>query len=88
VSVTVNVFVLTVLVLIGNQLVRLLKPDRFVRPGITPPPSTGSLVRQFHDTAELEAPNRSLRSTALAASPSSGVTPKISCTVRRVELWV
>jgi hypothetical protein len=32
--------------------------------------------------------NRSLRSSALAASPSSGVTPKISCTVRRVELWV
>jgi hypothetical protein len=32
--------------------------------------------------------NRSLRSSALAASPSSGVTPKISCIVRRVELWV
>ncbi len=32
--------------------------------------------------------NRSLRSVAFAASPRNGVTPKISCTVRSVELWV
>ena len=31
---------------------------------------------------------RSLRSIALAASPSKGVTWKISCNVRSVELWV
>ena len=32
--------------------------------------------------------NRSLKSVALAAPPSSGVTPKISSTVRSVELCV
>src|SRR2546425_1452714 len=32
--------------------------------------------------------NRSRKSVAFAASPSSGVTPKISSTVRSVELWV
>ena len=32
--------------------------------------------------------NRSLKSVAFAASPSIGLTPKISSTVRSVELWV
>ena len=32
--------------------------------------------------------NRSLKSVALAASPRSGVTPKISWSERNVELWV
>ncbi len=32
--------------------------------------------------------NRSLKSVALAAPPSRGVTPKISSTVRSVELCV
>ncbi len=32
--------------------------------------------------------NRSLKSVAFAASPSIGVTPKISSIVRSVELWV
>src|SRR5437667_9420754 len=32
--------------------------------------------------------NRLLKSDAFAASPSSGLTPKISSTVRSVELWV
>jgi len=32
--------------------------------------------------------NRSRKSVAFPASPSSGVTPKISSIVRSVELWV
>src|SRR5437879_253906 len=32
--------------------------------------------------------NRSLKSVALAASPRSGVTPKISWSERNAELWV
>src|SRR5437588_805812 len=53
---------------------------RLAPPPPPPPPPGGGTAAKFA--------NRSLRSVAFAASPSSGPTPKISCSVRSRELCV
>src|SRR5439155_21303035 len=60
-----------------------------------PPPlemASGGGLRGAHEPPGPRAvygklTNRSLKSVAFAAPPSIGVTPKISSTVRSVELW-
>jgi len=59
-----------------------------VRPNTSLPAMDRSCVPLVYGVIYGKAVNRALRSVWLAASPSSGLTPKISSMVRSVELCV